>query len=177
MGAPISPSPRQCVFVGTTNATTYLHDPTGNRRFWPVKIGTIQLDKVGTVIDQLWAEAVAAYRAGEAWWLSAKLERLAAREQQSRLEHDPWHEQIADFVDSRVTDGTKFTTAEILDLLDVRRIAASGRMKCASAMSCVSSAANVAAPAGSAAAGATSIAAAEHEPEGEEAGRRCDREK
>ena len=113
--------PRQCVFVGTTNATTYLHDPTGNRRFWPVKIGTIQLDKVGTVIDQLWAEAVAAYRAGEAWWLSAKLERLAAREQQSRVEHDPWYEQIAEFVDSRVTDDTKFTTADILDSLDVKK--------------------------------------------------------
>jgi predicted P-loop ATPase len=113
--------PRQCVFVGTTNAATYLHDPTGNRRFWPVKIGTIQLDKIGTVIDQLWAEAVAAYRAEEAWWLSAKLERLAAREQQSRVEHDPWYEQIAEFVDSRVTDNTKFTTADILDSLDVKR--------------------------------------------------------
>jgi predicted P-loop ATPase len=113
--------PRQCVFVGTTNAATYLHDPTGNRRFWPVKIGAIQLDKIETVIDQLWAEVVAAYRAGEAWWLSAKLERLAAREQQSRVEHDPWYQQIADFVDSRVTDDTKFTTADILDSLEVKK--------------------------------------------------------
>ena len=73
MAAPIFPSPRQCIFVGTTNATTYLHDPTGNRRFWPVKIGTIQLAKVGTeLVDQLWAEAVDAYRKGEPWWLSVK---------------------------------------------------------------------------------------------------------
>ena len=69
--------PRQCLFIGTTNATTYLHDPTGNRRFWPVKVRTIGLTKAGPVVDQLWAEAVKAYRAGEIWWLSSRLERLA----------------------------------------------------------------------------------------------------
>jgi putative DNA primase/helicase len=74
------------------NATTYLHDPTGNRRFWPVKVGTISLTKGAPAIDQLWAEAVEAYRAHEAWWLSPKLERLAAREQQGRLELDPWRD-------------------------------------------------------------------------------------
>jgi predicted P-loop ATPase len=106
--------PRQCVFVGTTNATAYLHDPTGNRRFWPVKVGTIRLAKIGPAVDQLWAEAVAAYHKGEAWWLSPKLERLAAREQQSRLERDPWHDQIAEFIDTRWAE---FTTADILDSL------------------------------------------------------------
>ena len=110
--------PRQCVFVGTTNAAAYLHDPTGNRRFWPVKIGTIELDKVKTVIDQLWAEAVEAYRAGETWWLSPKLEKLAAYEQQGRLELDPWYDQIAEFVECR-SPGTEFTTAQILSDLDV----------------------------------------------------------
>lgn len=113
--------PRQCVFVGTTNAATYLHDPTGNRRFWPVRIGKIQLAKVEPSVDQLWAEAVAAYQAGEAWWLSSpKLERLAAREQQGRLELDPWHEMIADYVAHRTT-GSGFTTAQILSTLGVEQ--------------------------------------------------------
>jgi predicted P-loop ATPase len=109
---------RQCLFIGTTNATTYLHDPTGNRRFWPVRVGTIRLGKVGPIVDQLWAEAVEAYRAGETWWLSPKLERLAAREQQDRIELDPWHDQIAEFVECR-SPGTEFTTAQILTDLDV----------------------------------------------------------
>lgn len=84
--------PRSCVFSGTVNpaGVGYLKDPTGARRFWPVKVTDIQLDRLAADRDQLWAEAVAAYRAGEQWWLTDEEEPLAREAQAARYQTDPW---------------------------------------------------------------------------------------
>jgi predicted P-loop ATPase/ribosomal protein L37AE/L43A len=92
-------SPRQCVFAGTVNHATYLRDETGNRRFWPVTCGRIDIDALRRDRDQLWAEAVDRYHAGDPWWLETpELNALAAEEQSERLQQDdPWSEKVIEW--------------------------------------------------------------------------------
>jgi len=106
-GRNVESFPRTCVFAGTTNADGgYFKDDTGNRRYWPVRccsdgdMKRIDVAGFAAVRDQLFAEAVVAYRAGEKWYLSEELERAAAEEQSLRVESDPWHEVVAEWCES-----------------------------------------------------------------------------
>ncbi|MGJ4927492.1 VapE domain-containing protein [Bradyrhizobium sp. HKCCYLRH3095] len=82
---------RQCVFAGSVNPDTYLRDETGNRRFWPVRCGSIDLDALARDRDQLWAEAAARFDAGAVWWLDEpELIAMAAAEQDARYQSDAW---------------------------------------------------------------------------------------
>jgi putative DNA primase/helicase len=87
--------PRQCVFAGTVNPDTYLRDETGNRRFWPLRCGDIDLDGLRRDRDQLWAEAVARYRAGATWWIEDRaLVAEASAAQEARYQGDAWDARI-----------------------------------------------------------------------------------
>lgn len=84
---------RTVILVGTTNKGTYLIDPTGNRRFWPLRVPKglgMKLDHsiVRAERAQLWAEAVHRYdalrrkypnRRDLPLYLTGEAERLWAR--------------------------------------------------------------------------------------------------
>lgn len=55
-------SERRCVFFGTTNQETYLKDDTGNRRFKPVKVGSLNFTALRKEREQLFAEALFIYK-------------------------------------------------------------------------------------------------------------------
>jgi hypothetical protein len=87
---------RRCIFVGTTNQYEYLKDSTGGRRFWCVRIdGEVDLDRLRRERDQLFAEAVHRFNAGEVWHLTSQEQRdLASPEQEHREIADPWQAVI-----------------------------------------------------------------------------------
>lgn len=88
--------PRQVVFIGTTNEDKYLRDMTGNRRFWPVKVGQIDLEAMERDRDQLFAEAALEEEKGESLVLPEELWPVAEIEQEARLEDDPWLDILSD---------------------------------------------------------------------------------
>lgn len=89
--ADVADHPRSCIFVGTTNETNYLKDPTGGRRFWPLKITDINLDAIKAQRDQLFAEAVSLYKDGKTWY---EVPDSAAEEQERRRDADAWEDVI-----------------------------------------------------------------------------------
>jgi predicted P-loop ATPase len=94
--------PRQCVFVGTTNADSWSKDETGGRRFWPVRCRHIDLDGLRRDRDQLWAEALRQYHKRILWWLDdAQLVQEAVEEQRKRYQADVWEEPIAVWLENR----------------------------------------------------------------------------
>jgi len=114
-GKYVAKFPRQCIFACTINPPAtggYLKDPTGARRYWPVTcVGMIDIEGVRAVRDQLWAEAVHLYKTGTPWWLSPKLEALAAIEQAKRFIVDAWQERIHQWLGDR-TDATLWEVLE-----------------------------------------------------------------
>ncbi|KQZ19466.1 hypothetical protein ASD50_08335 [Mesorhizobium sp. Root552] len=105
--------PRRCVFAGTTNRTDYLLDDTGARRFWPVRVTRADTDSVANDRDQLWAEAVVAYRAEEPWWPSDDMAREAAQVAATRTEDDPWTGPILNYVEKRDEVGSQELLAAV----------------------------------------------------------------
>lgn len=64
------PHPRGFVFIGTTNNRRYLDDEMGDRRWLPVSLQDCIIKSADIKADreQLFAEAVHRYKAGEPWW-------------------------------------------------------------------------------------------------------------
>lgn len=99
--------PRQFVFIGNTNKHEYLMDETGARRYLPIECTEIDSESVSTIRDQLFAEAVVRYRAGEKWWDIPGAER----EQDARYQQDVWEEKIADWLRGKL----KVTVLEVME--------------------------------------------------------------
>lgn len=97
--------PRQNVFIGTTNEEEYLKDPTGGRRFWPLRCGDqFNLEGLRGAREQLFAEALADWRANERCWPSREEQkRWFDPEQAKRGMQEPLDDMLQEWVKSRMT--------------------------------------------------------------------------
>ena len=101
---------RSVAFVGTTNLEEFLTDETGSRRFWPVFVGRADLAAIKRDRDQLWAEAVHRYRAGEKWWLDAAGDALLKQVSMKHQVTEAWFGIIREWLD----DHPRFTMDDVL---------------------------------------------------------------
>ncbi len=100
---------RSSVFYGTTNAGDYLHDSTGNRRFWPVWVSQLNFSALKKDRLQLLAEAKWCYdNLEEPLYLTGRAEAQAKKIQALRRVDDE-----SDSMEARVID---WTTQEETDL-------------------------------------------------------------
>jgi predicted P-loop ATPase len=96
-------SPRQLCFGGTTNDWEWNKDPTGGRRFWPVKC-EIEVDHVGLTAarDQLFAEAYALFTAGERYWPTGEEQKaIFDPEQFKRTAADTYVDMLHNWVEEQ----------------------------------------------------------------------------
>lgn len=113
--------PRRCVFFGTSNNDEYLRDRTGNRRFWPLDVGVQNSTKnvfadLDDEIDQLWAEAVIRWKAGEPLYLAGSIEKAAMEQQEQHRESSAREALIRDFLEKPIpAEWSKYS-------LDQRRV-------------------------------------------------------
>ena len=104
-GRVVESHPRQCIIIGSTNSDGgFLRDVTGNRRFWPINVtgeGTRRpWDITEYEVDQIWAEAVANFNAGEELFLKGAEAQAAADAQRDAMETDDREGLVAAFLDT-----------------------------------------------------------------------------
>ena len=110
--------PRQFVLAGTTNNNVWLRDTTGNRRYWPVKCGKMNMQALKTDKKQLWAEAVWLYKNGFQTWIDEDdpINQYLVVEQSSRLMGDSW----GDVLQAKLNDEKPVSYKELYEYLGVR---------------------------------------------------------
>lgn len=115
-GKTIESFERRCVFAGTVNPANgrvdYLIDETGDRRWWPVRVGEVDTTRLREDRDQLWAEATWRFLhsdqnpslahplcPGERWWFTRDEQAEADNVAKKRHADSAWSDAIKQWVE------------------------------------------------------------------------------
>lgn len=86
------------MFFGTVNPLVFLHDPTGNRRYWTIECIDIDHDH-GLDMQQVWAEVKSLWEAGESYYLSADEMQALNNQNEAFTSIDPVEERLLENLD------------------------------------------------------------------------------
>jgi predicted P-loop ATPase len=115
--------PALASFIGTINAdgSGLLDDNTGNRRYVIVELTKIDWGYTALDIDAIWAEAVAAYNAGECWQLDSGEGKQADSIKDRYVIQDPLEDWILKYFEidpEKIEDADwRVPTTDIIEIL------------------------------------------------------------
>ena len=109
--------PRGAVFMGTTNSTTFLTDPTGNRRWLPLECGVAKPQmslwngkETLYEFEQVWAEAVDIFKSQDFTLVLGKEEADVAEKVRSKFtSDDPRIGVIEQYLEQQIKEHAKLT--------------------------------------------------------------------
>jgi hypothetical protein len=107
--------PRRCILFATTNDDQHLK--VADRRFWPVRTTTIDIEALKRDRDQLWAEAGQQEAEGASIVLDRKLWNPARAEQEAREESDPWDAVLGETVGTVEQDEERVSSTDLLTIV------------------------------------------------------------
>lgn len=94
---------RRTVFFASVNPREFLHDATGNRRYWVIEAQSI--DHSHTIdMQQLWAEFYELYKSGESWFL--------APEEMAQLNQANHEFEVRDPIEDRLLSRLDWQTSQ-----------------------------------------------------------------
>ena len=112
---------RSSLFWGSANDedVAIFKDRTGSRRYWYIKChgeeDYMAFDERDLISerDQLWAEAVAAYKAGEQWWLTPQEQKMSREKNETHTVVGIHDTLIQEFVDENA--GQYFVISDMIE--------------------------------------------------------------
>ncbi|WP_288449757.1 VapE domain-containing protein [uncultured Pseudomonas sp.] len=106
--------PRRTVFFASVNPDEFLADDTGNVRWWTVPVTGLNV-RHGIDLQQLWAEVLTWYQAGERWWLEAGEEQQLEAVNEQHQSADP----VGELIQSRYGMAPKTAATRLITATEV----------------------------------------------------------
>ena len=107
---------RRTVFFASVNPKHFLADDTGNVRWWTIPVTAVNYDH-GIDTQQLWAEVLSWFEAGERWWLDRDEEAMLEVVNEQHGQTDPIEEMILarfDWNSDRLAAYIEMTATDVL---------------------------------------------------------------